>query len=255
MRTLGRGLPLLGALVFFGCGFFPTHHAKTLPGLERLPPGSYILREASEEIPVRDLAGAIARAATTGEWGLVWAQRRWYPFLLAPLWAGALFVAAGAGARRRRTLGAALLAVSGGLAALEWAYLRSDYVGFFGPGLQTLEWVLAWTLVLGVLLYRPRGTWRLGAIEATVASQALLAVLHLGTLPSTDLRGWLPAASLESAFGALFTNYMPAFWLGTLALCATVVGGYARSVAAGLRVTPAVSLGAAQGAPASSPSE
>jgi hypothetical protein len=233
MRAFRPALPLLGALLFLACGFFPTHHARTLPGLDRLPPGSYVLRDASEEIPARDLTGALARLVTTGDWSSVWAQRKWYPFLLAPVWAFALLAVAlaapGAGTRRRRLIGGGLLALSVGLAGLEWAYLRADYVGFLGPGFATMEWMLAWLLVVGVLAYRPRGAWRLGAIEAAVASQALLAVLHLCTLPSTDLRGWMPVASVGSALGALLTNYRPAFWIGAIALCVTLLQGYARA--------------------------
>lgn len=221
---------LAGVLLFSGAMLLPAYHLRTYPGLEHLPPGSYLLPEAREEVPAAELlAGLVAWLEGRGSAGL-WAARRWYPFALAPLWLLAL-LAAGRVRRHprpawRRGLGLALLGVSAGVAAFEWAYLHADYVGFLGPALARAEVVLAWGFVLGLLFWRRRGAWSPAALEATVAAQALLALVHACTLPSTDARCWWDGHELGSLCRALGQNYRPAFWVGLAGLLLAALPAY-----------------------------
>lgn len=231
MSKLGARIQLAGVLLFALSTWLPCFHLRTYPGLERLPPGSYVMPEARVEVPAVELWGGLISLAEGNGAASLWAARRWYPLALAPLWLLTLLWAGRIRAverpRRRRVAGAVLLAASLAVAVFEWIYLRSDYVGFLGPGLGTLEVLLAYAVVLAVLFLRRPGAYRISMLEATVAAQALLALVHAATLPCTDVRPWWDRHDLASLCRALAENYLPAFWIGCLGLLLAALPAYA----------------------------
>jgi hypothetical protein len=161
--------------------------------------------------------------------GGLWDHRTWYPFLLAPFWLGGLLLVAGAGgAARRRGVGLALLGLSVGIAVLEAFYLGTEYLPFLTGVAGRIELVLAWVAVVAVLFLRRRGARSVSAVEATIAAQALLGVLHLLTLPSSQVRVWLSAFPLGEALAAVGTNFLPGFWIALAGLAVAALPAYVR---------------------------
>ena len=122
-------------------------------------------------------------------------------------------------------VGWALALVSLGILVLEAAYLYHDYEPFTAGTAGTVEGCLVFALVAAVLLYRRSAHRSVRAVEATIASQALLGFAHLLTLPSTMARPWLAHYSQEAIFRAIGVNFCPPFWIGcsSLVLAAGVV--------------------------------
>lgn len=257
MSTFGRCLQALCIAAFLVTGVAHAHEARLHPvALER--PGRFSASPAwptglEPDVPLSTLRAAVAHDLIgSGGGSLLWRERRWYPFLLAPLWLAALLLVAGpsvAAASRRRAVGAGLLAAAVALAAFEAFYLGIEYAPLLPGLLGRAEVVLAWLFVVALLFVRRRADRHLGAVEAHVAAQALLGVAHLLTLPSSQVRVWLGAFPLEAAATAMLTNFRPAFWAGCLLLALSVLPVYLRRLPA-----PAPDPGGPDGASATTPS-
>jgi hypothetical protein len=59
-------------------------------------------------------------------------------------------------------------------------------------------------------------------VEGHVASQALLSLVHMVTLPTSEMRPWLGRHPLSDVLSAVFSNFHPAFWVGMGALVLVV---------------------------------
>lgn len=236
MSTFGRWFQALCVAAFLVTGVASAHEAHLHPlALER--PGRFSPSPAwptgtRPDVPLATLQAAAAHDLLgSGGGSLLWRERRWYPFLLAPLWLVALLLAAGpsaAAGSRRRVVGAALLACAVALAVFEACYLGIEYAPLLPGLLGRVEVVFAWLCVVGLLFFRRRDDRRLGAVEAHVAAQGLLGIAHLLTLPSSQVRVWLGAFPMEAAATAMLTNFRPAFWAGCLLLALSVLPVYLR---------------------------
>ena len=118
-------------------------------------------------------------------------------------------------------------------ALFEALYLRTEYLPFAPGALGRVEGFLAWLFVLGLLLYRRPPDRRLGAVEATLAAQALLSFVHALTLPSTMARGWWGTFEAGAVLRTVWTNFPPAFWLGCSGLLLVALPVYLRRTSAG----------------------
>ena len=173
--------------------------------------------EGSREVPMLHLASAIHDSFTGTSAGCpLWHARRWYPWYLAFLWCGALLAVRRQAPRTRRRLivGSLLWGVSAILLVFEAAYLRGEYEPLLPSVFGRHEWILAWVVVAGILVFRRHGARHPAAVEATVASQALLGVAHAVTLPGTMARGWAGAFPAASVAEAVWVNFPPGFWVG-----------------------------------------
>ena len=239
-RTL-RALQWVGVALFAGSAFWPVFHFQAYPleGLQ-VPDGGVVLTAGGTsavigfhaagraEIPAQELGSAVFEAvrgpAPTQPF---WERRRWYPYFLLPVWILALGLA-GQGGRWRRGAGAGLWLVALGLGVFEAAYLRAEYAPFLPGTAGVVEGVCVWLVVLAILFYRRPADRRLGAVEAGVASQALLGFVHALTLPATMARGWLEAFPADAVFQAVLRNYPAAFWVGCAALLVIALPVYLR---------------------------
>jgi len=206
-----------------GSAFFTTletglHSELGVPmgGRYEISAGSFVTD--GTQIPARELGRALERTVRgPARIAPLWSQRAWYPYLLAPLWLLALLVArVGVPARTRptnRAVGFLLLGVTAGLALFEAVYLQADYASFLPGAWGALESVAVWCIVCGVLLWRRRGDRAIGAVEATVAAQALLGFMHMVTLPSTMARPWVGAHPLDRVLRSVIVYFPPAFWI------------------------------------------
>ena len=258
MGPAARWFQALGVLVFLATAFLPLHGAKQHPqhlARCRALPGVTVTTALAghESVPAReiydavrlDVAGSAAGCAT-------WEVRRWYPFVLAPLWLAALLWVAGpsaAGASRRSRAGALLLGLAVVVAILEACYLAVEYAALFPAVLGRAETVIAWFVVVGILFLRRRADRGLGAVEAHVGAQALLSLLHLLTLPSSEARAWLGSYELGDVCAAVGTNFRAGFWVACAALATAGGATYlSRRRAAMVAVEPRAS--APEAAPA-----
>jgi hypothetical protein len=192
---------------------------------------------APRQVPA-DLVHDLVRAESEGVVGAVWRRRAWYPYVLALPWALALLLVSGVGgAGRRRWVGAALWLLCLAVAAFEAAYLRSDYASFLPGALGRAEAAAVWLFVVFLLFYRRKADFGLGAVEATVAAQALLGFAHLATLPSSMARAWFGTYDMDCVTRAVLGNFPPAFWIGGCALLLVALPVYLR------RAPPAVAEG------------
>lgn len=233
MGRTARGLQWLGVLVVIASAFVPTLRPRVFPTEDGTSPwlaASFL--EGTREVPVAELAGAMYDAfLPEGPAGCpLWHVRQWYPWYLAPVWLAALALVAGKDTpRRRRTIvGGALWGLTAVLLVFEAVYLEAEYLPLLPGSLGVVEGVLAWVFVAGILLYRRKGDRRPGAVEATVASQALLGFVHALTLPSTMGRGWVGAYPLASVVEAVWINFPPPFWIGTAGMLLVALPVYLR---------------------------
>ena len=229
MGPTARWLQALGILLFLATAFFPLHCAELHPlhvarqathpqvALAVAPPGV-------EAVPAREIYDAV-RVDLAGEaHGFrTWEVRRWYPYALALFWLWALLWVAGppaAAAARRARAGAVLLTLTVGVAVLEACYLAVEYAPLLPQVLGRAEALIAWALVVAILFLRRGTDRRVGAVEGHVGAMALLSLLHLLTLPSSEARPWLGPYAWSDVCSAVGTNFRPAFWLacGGLAL-------------------------------------
>ncbi len=236
MGAPGRWFQLLCLLGFLALAGLPAHEPRLHP-LALSRPGTLSRTPAwpaagSDDVPAATLSRALRQDVVGGALGsALWRERRWYPFLLAPVWVVALLAVAGPGAAaqaRRRAVGAALLGLSVALAVFEACYLGIEYAPLLPDLLGRAEVVLAWVVVVGLLFLRRRADRRIDAVEAHVAGQALLSVAHLLTLPSSQLRAWLSAFPLHRVLEALGENFRPAFWAATALLALSLAPVYLR---------------------------
>jgi len=189
------------------------------------------------EVPARILGTAIASAVKGPDhFGPVWQNRRWYPYLLLPLWIVALLLISGkagvAGTRRRRLVGEGMWLLALVIAVWEAAYLRSEYAPFLKGFLGSLEVFLTWCVVVAMIFYRRKADRHMGAVEAAVAAQGLLAFAHAMTLPSTMARGWLPAFDTATVVETVLINYPPLFWIGCAGTLMIALPVYLRKTSA-----------------------
>lgn len=226
MGAPARCVQLLAVLLFLGTAFVPLHVPEQHPlalarGLPPRPPALPAPALAAA-IPARDLCDAALLDLTTGAPGSrLWEVRRWYPYALAPLWLVALLlvgVGGPAAERRRAWVGPGLVLVSVALVVLEACYLGAEYLAILPGVWGRIEVVFAWLVVVGILSWRRPPDRALGAVEAHVGAQALLCLVHLFTLPSSEARGWIGAYAWGDILGALGVNFRPAFWLACLGL-------------------------------------
>ncbi len=209
-----RLLQFLGIVLVGVCGFFPTMRYERHPRLGTLTAtyyevsaGTYI--GGTDQVPAPLLRSAVGPIFTSPpKYEALWMQRAWYPFLLVPVWLLALLLV-----RFRRIVGAALVLLSLGLVFFEAVYLRSDYAPFLPLPIGVVEGAFAWVVIVIILFWRRRADRALGAVEATVAAQALLCFAHFMTLPMTMARPWLPDYPLRDVAEAVFANFPPAFWI------------------------------------------
>lgn len=248
-----RALQWLGLVTMTVSAFWPTYHFRTypIPGLETPPaavmPGAqraitgaerfYVL--GTREVPAQEFGAAVVEAARGPDrLGPAWDRRRWYPYALLPLWVLALALVSGRGgapgAVRRRLVGLCLWGLTFALALFEALYLRTEYLPFAPGFLGRVEGFLAWLFVLGILLYRRPPDRRVGAVEATLAAQALLSFVHALTLPSTMARGWWGTFETGAVLATVWTNFPPAFWLGCSGMLLVALPVYLRRTPAGL---------------------
>ena len=89
-----------------------------------------------------------------------------------------------------------------------------------------METLLAWLFVVGLLVYRRRAFRHVGAVEAAVAAQALLAFVHCLTLPATQARGLAGALPFADVVGAVTTNFLPGFWVACVGLVLVALPAY-----------------------------
>lgn len=233
MHPAARVLQVLALTAFTVLAALPLHLGRTLPvprarsGAAGAAAGDACWTPLTGyDIPCEALGRALVRDLSSASPAThLWRERRWYPFLLAPLWILALLYGAGSGpgalARRRRA-GALLLVLAAGLAVFEACYLAHEYAPLLPDLLGRAEGALVWLLVVAVLFARRRADRRLDALEAHVGAQALLGLMHFVTLPSSQARPWMREAALGDVARALVSNFPPAFWLalGLLALAA-----------------------------------
>ena len=232
MTPRARWLEGLAVVLFLGTAFFPLHVARQHPqrmaqgvdagthGTTRPPP--------SVAVPAQDLCdAALLDLSSCGPGWRLWEVRRWYPYALAPLWLVALLLSQGrAAARRRHRVGLGLLVLAGALVVLEACYLGTEYAPLLPDPWGRGEVVAAWLLVVTILFWRRRADRRVDAVEAHVGAQALLGLVHLLTLPSSEARGWIGAYPLGDVLGALAANFRPAFWLACLGLALAATATY-----------------------------
>lgn len=234
MGRVARGLQWAGVLVVLVSAFLPTRAQWVVPTHDGIEPwASAMFFRSTPEVPAAELADAAYASlhADAPDGGPLWHTRQWYPWYLALLWCGALaWVASAAGARRRRLVGGLLWGLTLVLLLFEAAYLAEEYEPML---LGRVEVWIAWLIVAGVLLFRRRGDLALGAVEATIASQALLGFLHAMTLPSTMGRGWVGSYPLASVVEAVWHNFPPAFWLGAGGMLLAALPVYLRRRAGG----------------------
>jgi hypothetical protein len=229
-----RRIQLAGlALVFlsaFGTGYHYRSHpfAGAAPRVaEAVPVGFF--SPGTRHVPAERVGAAVAALRGGPREALrFWEIRPWYPYVLAPIWLLCLLGAAGGGRVRRRRLGAALWALSGGLAVFEAFYLHTDYASFLPGTLGRVEVFLAWAIVVALLVFRRRTDRHLGAVEATVGAQALLAFVHLITLPTTMARPWVVLYDFSAVLHSIFQNFPPAFWLGCAGFLVVALPVYVR---------------------------
>lgn len=212
-----------GLLVVAVSAFLPTFHFTSLPvtGAHTSSPSAGIEVLGRRERPAFVLGEAVVCSVDgTAQACPFWDVRRWYPWYLVLLWAPALLLVRGRApdSKRRRLAGGLMWLATFGLIAFEFFYLRAEYLPFLPGGWGTAERVGAWLFVVFVLLYRRKADRTLGAVEATVAAQALLGFIHALTLPSTMARGWLGRHEPGAVLEAVWTNFPPSFWIGCAGL-------------------------------------
>lgn len=175
-----------------------------------------------ERAPGLALWRGVRSALGGGGVDALWVRRPVYAYGLVPLWILGLLLA-----RRRRPLAGALLWVlTLGVIGLEAKYLQNDYRPFFPALLGSLETGVAWCVVCALLVYRRPADRQVGAVESTIAAQALLAFVHGLTLPCTyvrDVVGELTVAQLAARVGDAFA---PGFWIGMAGFLLVAIPGY-----------------------------
>jgi len=233
MSGRAQQLQWIGLLTVVVSAFLPTFHFTAYPVSDSTAAIAtvHIHVTGGREVPAQELGQAVAASLRGPERVRpFWLARRWYPWYLALLWIPALLLVRGRppASRRRRLVGATLWAVSLGLLIFEAAYLQAEYNPFLTGFLGRLEGFGAWLFVGSILLWRRRADRRLGAVEAVVASQALLGFVHALTLPATMARTWAGQHAWGSVVEAVAINFPAWFWLGTAGLCLAAVPAYLR---------------------------
>lgn len=222
MRGPTRVLLALGIVLFAATAWTEVErtcqHLRLVAASEALKrPLTALAGEHCGQVPAdvieAEMGAALARRSPLEG---AWQARRWYPYALAPVWLAALALA-WARPGWRRGVGAVLFALGVLVAAFEAIYLSFDYLPLLAF-LGRLEVLAAWLAVVAVLFARRRDDRGLGAVEAHVAAQALLGVLHLLTLPASQARVWLSDYPLADVLSAVTQNFRLPFWSGILAL-------------------------------------
>ena len=242
-----RTIQWVGLAIMAASAFWPTLHFRSypIPGVA-VPEARAAHRSAdppttdrgyfmpgAREVPARELATALGETARgPSRVRPLWERRRWYPYFLLPCWILAFVLLAGTsrerGGFRRRIVGTSLWTLALVLAVFEAVYLRAEYAPFLPGFAGRAEAFLAWLLVVAILLYRRRADRALGAVEATVAAQALLSFVHALTLPSTMARGWWGNYETAAVLETVWVNFPPAFWLGCVGLLLIALPVYLR---------------------------
>lgn len=232
-----RLLQVLGLAIVLCSAFGAQFELRARPGL---PPASSVPER--QEVPAVVLGAALkadlaVTSPTRRAGSELWEARRWYPYLLVPFWALALAWVAWK-PRARRGVGLALLVVTLGLAVLEAFYLAVEYAPLLPEVFGHAEALIAWAIVATVLLWRRAPDRSFEAVEAHVASQALLGWLHFLTLPATQARCWLDRHSVDDVACAVGTNFGAPFWWGIAGLVLLSLPVYLRP-ASSVRTIPA----------------
>ena len=219
-----RALQVLGAAAFFVAGFLVVLHVTTIPQPANGTSVDFKTFGPPRR-PIPETFAAIEHSARASDPRPAWQQRLWYPWIVAGFW---LLAASWArrGARARYQSGAALLVLSLAILVLEAAYLYQDYDPFLPGTAGTVEGCGVFVFVVFLLLYRRPADRRVDALEATIASQAILGFAHLLTLPSTMARPWFAYSSPEAVTQAVLTNFRPPFWIACAALLLASVPVY-----------------------------
>ena len=234
--ALSKSIRAIGVLLFAATAFLPVHSCGSGPSAyephKAAAPGKGRERPVDVQVPTREIAHDMEFGwREGGALRALWHARKWYPYLLVPFWAVALALFAWGGARARRAAGWGCLGLSVAIAAFEYAYISSDYVGFLPRSWARFETVVAWLVVCTILVAR-RGGRSVTDAEACVSAQALLAVLHGGTFLVDDLRSWVgDGHGIGPIAHALFANYHWAYWVAMGALLLAAAPAYTRRAA------------------------
>lgn len=224
----------VGLVLVLGSAFWPLLDVRSYPG-PVLPDGTTRLTPitpGAREIPAQELGTALVESIRGPDRVTpLWSVRRWYPWYLAPVWVLALVLGSGVGRARRRLVGVALLLLSFGVVAFEAAYLKTEYLAFFPGVVGRIELGCVWLLVIAILLYRRPADRHMGAVEASVAAQALLGFVHGITLPATMFRQWLAQRDAVVVLEAVLHNFKPAFWIGMAGMLIMALPVYLRRTA------------------------
>lgn len=197
------------------------------PGLpQALQPGSSRIVLVGPPNAVRTPGPEILSAV--GEWfdgspasESLWSRRPIYAYALLPIWIVLLLLAR----RRPRTAGVLGWASIVAVIVLEAAYLKSDYQPFFPAILGNLETGIAWCVVVAMLVWRRAPYRNLGAVEATIAAQALLSFVHGLTLPGMVVRDWYEG-ELSPVVRSVLEEFQAGYWIGMVGFLLIAVTGY-----------------------------
>ena len=242
--ALARGVRAVAILVFGVTLFLPVHSCGPGPRPVGARQSATVVRNPpAVQVPLEQLYDQLSWGHRRGgAIEAVWQARPWYPYLLLPVWLLALALC-GTGPRGARAAGAAVLALSVAVLALEVPYVARDFGGILPRSLHSVEVIVALVVVVAVLWYRRPGRSLLDA-EAGISAQALLSALHAFTFIGNDVRAWsAEGAALGPIVKAVFANYLPAFWVATAALLVAAAPAYlARAPRVAPVAAPAVAL-------------
>lgn len=173
--------------------------------------------------PVAEIAGGFTEWVGGGDAeDTLWSRRPIYAYALLPFWIAAILLARS----RRRLAGTLVWLVTTAVIVLEAAYLKSDYLPFFPQLLGNLETGIAWCVVVGLLVWRRPADRTLGAVEAGIGAQALLAFVHGLTLPATLFRDWYAESGSNTALSNALAEFRPGYWVGMAGFILIAAGGY-----------------------------
>ncbi|MDJ0972944.1 MAG: hypothetical protein QNJ98_00615 [Planctomycetota bacterium] len=240
MPTALRRLQWIGILLVVVSAALPAFAWKTgrpfLPGTWVPTAGQVILvgEGSRQRTPAVEVGRGVMESLGAGAGGgaeALWRRRPIYAYALVPFWILGLLMAR----RHRRAAGALLWLLTLGVVVLEALYLQSDYRPFFPKLLGSLETGIAWCVVCAMLVFRRPADRQLGAVESTVAAQALLAFVHGLTLPCTHVRDYVDHLTFAQLAERVGDAFAPGFWIGMAGFLLIAIPGYVGSRSSGVR--------------------